>query len=107
MGAGLPRVSALRRTDLEFSNTMANTKSALKRARQTKVRTERNRAEKSRIKTLRKKTGELAAAGKKEEAEQVYRQLTSLVDKAAKKSLVHKNKAANVKSRTAKVLAAS
>ena len=44
---------------------------------------------------------------KKEEAEQVYRQLTSLVDKAAKKSLVHKNKAANVKSRTAKVLAAS
>ncbi|HEY1121663.1 MAG TPA: 30S ribosomal protein S20, partial [Haloferula sp.] len=34
---------------------MANHKSALKRVRQTKVRTERNRARKMTIKTLRKK----------------------------------------------------
>ncbi|RYD41555.1 MAG: 30S ribosomal protein S20, partial [Verrucomicrobiaceae bacterium] len=34
---------------------MANHKSSIKRARQTIVRTERNRAEKSRMKTLRKK----------------------------------------------------
>jgi small subunit ribosomal protein S20 len=39
---------------------MANTKSALKRVRQTKRRTERNRAAKSRIKTLRRKVDEAA-----------------------------------------------
>lgn len=84
---------------------MANTKSALKRVRQTKRRTERNRAEKSRIKTLRKKTEELVASGKKEEAEKALRELSSAVDKAVKKSLVHKNKAANVKRKAAKALA--
>lgn len=42
---------------------MANHKSSIKRSRQTVVRTERNRAVKTRIKTLRKKTLTAIAAG--------------------------------------------
>ena len=42
---------------------MANHKSSIKRARQTVVRTERNRAEKSRMKTLRKKALTAIASG--------------------------------------------
>ena len=44
---------------------MAHTKSAQKRIRQTEVRTERNRAAKSRIRTLRKKVADALTAGDK------------------------------------------
>jgi small subunit ribosomal protein S20 len=84
---------------------MANTKSALKRVRQTLVRTERNRAEKSRIKTLRRKTLAAVAAGDKDAAAEASSSFSSAVDKAAKRNLIHPNKAANLKSKTAKALA--
>ena len=85
---------------------MANTKSAIKRSRQTVVRTERNKAEKSRIKTLRKKTLAAVAAGDKAAASASASDLASAVDKAAKRNLYHPNKAANIKSKTAKAIAA-
>ena len=85
---------------------MANHKSSIKRARQTIVRTERNRAEKSRIKTLRKKTLSAIAAGDKEAATKASSEFSSAVDKAAKRSVIHANKAANLKSKTAKAIAA-
>ncbi len=85
---------------------MANTKSALKRVRQTIVRTERNRAEKSRIKTLRRKTLAAAASGDKTAAAAASSEFSSAVDKAAKRNLIHPNKAANLKSKTAKALSA-
>lgn len=85
---------------------MANHKSSIKRARQTVVRTERNRAAKSRMKTLRKKTLAAIAAGDKEAALKASIELTSTVDKAAKRSVIHANKAANLKSKTAKAIAA-
>ena len=85
---------------------MANHKSSIKRARQTIVRTERNRAEKTRMKTLRKKTLAAIAAGDKATAIKISAELSSAVDKAAKKSVIHSNKAANVKSKTAKAIAA-
>lgn len=85
---------------------MANTKSAIKRSRQTEVRTERNKAEKSRIKTLRKKTLAAVAAGDKATATASASDLASAVDKAAKRNLYHPNKAANIKSKTAKAIAA-
>lgn len=84
---------------------MANHKSSEKRARQTIVRTERNRAEKSRIKTLRKKTLTAVAAGDKDSAAKASAELASAVDKAAKKNVIHPNKAANLKSKTAKAIA--
>ena len=85
---------------------MANHKSSIKRSRQTIVRTERNRAIKSRIKTLRKKTLSAVAAGDKQAALAASSELSSAIDKAAKKNVYHANKAANVKSKTAKAIAA-
>lgn len=83
---------------------MANTKSALKRVRQTIVRTERNRAEKSRIKTLRRRTLAAVASGDKDAAAAASNAFSSAVDKAAKRNLIHPNKAANLKSKTSKAL---
>lgn len=85
---------------------MANHKSSIKRSRQTVVRTERNRAVKTRIKTLRKKTLSAIAAGDKTAALSASSELSAAIDKAAKTNVVHANKAANVKSKTAKAIAA-
>lgn len=85
---------------------MANNKSALKRVRQSEVRTERNRADKTRIKTLRKKALTAVAAGDKDAATAAASILASAVDKAAKRNLVHVNRAANIKRKTAKAIAA-
>ncbi|MFN9028283.1 MAG: 30S ribosomal protein S20, partial [Akkermansiaceae bacterium] len=79
---------------------MANTKSAIKRNRQTATRTERNRAEKSRMKTVRKKTLAAIESGNKQEAVKASDKLASVLDKAAKRNLIHPNKAANIKSKT-------
>jgi small subunit ribosomal protein S20 len=84
---------------------MANTKSALKRVRQTKVRTERNRVLKSRIKTLRKKALSAGESGDAAAATTAFQEFSSAVDRAAKSSVIHKNKAANLKSKAAKHLA--
>lgn len=84
---------------------MAHTKSAKKRIRQTEVRTERNRAQKSRIKTLRKKALEAISGGDVKVAQAAVVALSSAVDKAAKTNLIHANKAANIKSKTAKAFA--
>ena len=83
---------------------MANHKSSIKRARQTIGRTERNRTASSRIKTLRKKMLSAVEAGDKETAETAAREFTSAVDKAAKRHMIHANKAANLKSRANKAI---
>lgn len=83
---------------------MANNKSAEKRVRQIEKRTERNRAAKSRIKTLQKKAVAAAEAGNNEEALKTYQEFTSAVDKGAKNNIFQKNKAANLKSRTNKAI---
>jgi len=83
---------------------MANNKSAEKSVRQIKTRTDRNRAVKSRIKTLQKKAVEAAAEGKNDEALKTFQQFSSAVDKATKNNIFQKNKAANLKSRTNKAI---
>jgi len=83
---------------------MANNKSAEKSVRQIATRTERNRAVKSRVKTLQKKALEAAEGGQHEEALKVYREFSSVVDKATKNNIFQKNKAANLKSRTNKAI---
>jgi len=80
---------------------MANTKSALKRDRQTKRRTERNRASKTRIKNLRRKVDEAAQGGKDDEVKTALSEFSSAVDKAAKRGVIHGNKADNLKSKAA------
>ena len=86
---------------------MANSKSALKRVRQIKSRTDRNKVLRTRVKSLRKKTLEAAQAGNAEEAQNTLKQLASAVDQARKKGIYHKNKAANLKSKTVKSVKAA
>lgn len=80
---------------------MANNSSALKRVRQIKARTDRNQALKSKVKSLRKKTIVAAESGDKEGAQKSLRQFSSAVDRAAKRNIFHKNKAANLKAKAA------
>ena len=80
---------------------MANTKSALKRVRQTKVRTARNRAIKSSVKLARKNALAAIESGDKDAAEKAYNLFASAADKAAKFGAMHKRTASRVKGRMA------
>jgi small subunit ribosomal protein S20 len=71
-------------------------KSAQKRARQAIKRTERNKLYKAKIKTAVKK---VTSAANKETAEKELKNAVSVLDKVASKGIIHKNKAANKKSR--------
>lgn len=76
--------------------------SALKRVRQSEKRRLRNRAVRSRIKTMIKKF--MAAEGR-EEKEALLREIYSLLDKAARKRIIHPNTAARRKAKLARLLA--
>jgi small subunit ribosomal protein S20 len=78
---------------------MANHFSALKRARQTERRTQRNRSNASRLRTALRDMREALAKGDKAAAEQVFRTTASALDKAIQKSVLHENTAARYKSR--------
>jgi small subunit ribosomal protein S20 len=56
------------------------------------------------VKSLRKKTLEAAQAGKSDEAQTAMKEFSSMVDRATKKGLFHKNKAANLKSGASKAI---
>lgn len=85
---------------------MANTKSAAKRARQTKVRTARNRSTLQKLKTLAKKSGEATGAKDKAAAAERARQLSSELDRAVKRGAIHRNAANRRKSALARKVAA-
>ena len=78
---------------------MANHFSALKRARQTERRTERNRANRSRLRTSLRELRETLAKGDRQAAQQLFRQTVSALDKAIQKGVIHENTAARYKSR--------
>jgi small subunit ribosomal protein S20 len=78
---------------------MANHFSALKRARQTEKRTDRNRANTSRLRTSLRELRESLAKGDKAAAQQVFRQTVSALDKAIQKGTLHENTASRYKSR--------
>lgn len=75
---------------------MAHHKSALKRIRQTAVRRLRNRYQK---KTARNAIKKLRLTHNKAEAQNMLSSVVSMIDKLAKKNLIHKNKASNLKSK--------
>lgn len=85
---------------------MANIASAKKRARQAEGRRQRNMGARSMMRTYVKKAREAIDAGEKAAAQEAYNAATSVVDKAVTKGLVHKNKAARIKSRLNKAIAA-
>ncbi len=74
---------------------MANHKSSLKRIRQTKTRAEHNHYY---AKTMRNAVRKLRAMTNKEEAVKLYPSVQKMLDKLAKTNVIHKNKAANIKS---------
>lgn len=77
---------------------MANTRSALKRVRQNKVRNARNKALKSRIKGARKALVAAIDSGNASDAETRYRDFISIVDRSVKANLSHRNSSSRIKS---------
>jgi small subunit ribosomal protein S20 len=77
---------------------VANIKSQIKRNRQNEGRRLRNKAAKSEIKTRIKTAVRSASEGSEDAAEQV-RTAVKRLDKAVSRGIIHKNQAANRKSR--------
>ena len=80
---------------------MANHKSAIKRIRQTEKRRLHNRYY---AKTARNAVRKLRTTKDKTEAATLYPKVSSMLDKLAKKNIIHKNKAGNLKSKLAKMI---
>jgi small subunit ribosomal protein S20 len=74
---------------------MPNHKSAEKRVRQSRKRKVHN---KYYAKTMRNAVKRLRNTTDKQEAENKLPEVTAMIDKMAKKNIIHKNKAANLKS---------
>ncbi len=79
---------------------MANTKSAAKRARQSAKRTLRNRSVITGLRTMQKGLN----SGQAHSADQI-RLITSAIDKAAKRGIIHRNAARRRKGRLTRALA--
>lgn len=73
--------------------------SALKRSRQNLKRKIRNVSVKSELKTIEKRCVNMIKAGKKDEAIEFFKFVAKKLDTAARKRIIHKNKAARKKSR--------
>lgn len=80
---------------------MANHKSSIKRIRQTEKRRLQNRYY---AKTTRNAVRKLRAVKEKEEAVKQLPIVSSMLDKLAKRNVIHKNKASNLKSKLAKMV---
>ena len=78
---------------------MPQIKSAKKAMRQSRRHAVVNRAQRSALRTALKR---VRAAATKQEATQAYTAAVRLLDRAARKGLIHKNNAARNKSRLAK-----
>ena len=78
---------------------MANHKSSEKRIRQTEKRNEGN---KYYAKTMRNALKEFRSTTTKEEAVTMMPKVNSMLDRLAKKNIIHPNKASNLKSSVAK-----
>jgi small subunit ribosomal protein S20 len=78
---------------------MANHKSSVKRVRQIKARTLRNRYA---AKTTRNALKKIRTSTNNDEVKELFPKVCSMLDKLAKRKVIHKNKAGNLKSKLAK-----
>ncbi len=78
---------------------MANHKSSKKRIRQTSVKNESN---KYYAKTTRNALRDIRATTSKKEASELLPKMNSMLDRLAKKNIIHNKKAANLKSSVVK-----
>jgi small subunit ribosomal protein S20 len=84
---------------VRWRNTLANIKSAKKRARQAEKHRRHNASMRSMVRTYMKKVVTAIAAGDKALAETSFKEAVPVIDRMANKGLLHKNKAARHKSR--------
>lgn len=80
---------------------MPQHQSAIKRVRQNKKRREHNRKQRKKMRELVKNVLE---SDNKEEAQTLFKQAQSYLDRVARRGLIHNNKAAHKKSRMRKHL---
>lgn len=112
-GAPPPHVSPWREPSLRPSTnqtresfTVANIKSQIKRIKTNEKARLRNQSVKSELKTYVRRVREAIDAGDKAAAEEHLRKACRKLDKAVSKGVIHKNQAANRKSKLAKRVAA-
>ena len=94
-GSIIPSIFALPK---QASRKMANHPSAFKRIRANEARSLRNKYQ---AKTLRNAIKEFRSITDKQKSTEMLPKLASMLDKLAKKNVIHKNKAANLKSELA------
>jgi small subunit ribosomal protein S20 len=90
----------------EFHKTMANTKSAIKAARKAVRLTLRNKATKTRLKTLHKAFDAAVTKGDAAASKAAGQSYLSAMDKAVKSGVVHKNAVSRAKSHASKYVLA-
>ncbi len=81
---------------------MANHKSALKRVRSDSAKRQRNRYQ---LKTCRTSIKKIRNNENKEESLSLLKLTFSMLDKLAKRNIIHKNKASNLKSKISRFVA--
>jgi small subunit ribosomal protein S20 len=84
---------------------VANIKSQIKRNKQNEKAHERNKSVKTGLKSAVRKFREAAESGDAAKAQELAKDATKKLDKAASKGVIHKNQAANRKSAIAKTAA--
>ncbi len=85
----------------------AHSLSAIKRHRQSVRRRERNRARRTAARGAVRRARELIASGNQEEAQAAVREAASVLDRAARKGVIHPNNAARRKSRLMRMASAT
>lgn len=85
---------------------MANNAQAKKRARQSEQRRLHNASQRSVVRTYIKRVKLAVSKGDKTQAQEALKAATPIIDKMARKGIIHQNKAARHKSRLAKQIAA-
>ena len=78
---------------------MANSAQARKRARQAELHRQRNASQRSAMRTNVKALRKAIAEGNKEQATAAFQAAVPVLDRMARKGLIHKNAAARSKSR--------
>lgn len=81
---------------------MADHKSSIKRIRSNEAKHVKNKYQ---AKTTRNAVRDLKALNKKKEAGEALPKVSAMLDKLAKRKVIHKNKAANIKSKLSKHVA--
>jgi small subunit ribosomal protein S20 len=78
---------------------MAHHKSAIKKIRQDVIRTDRNKASRTRVRNVIKEVRQAIEDGNVETAQEAYKKMVPIIDSMVSKNIMHKNSVARTKSR--------